>query len=161
MAFAASSDPDVVFDTAMEAADNRSVERKSNEAGIVVSWLVRVVLFLAVIGVVGFDVGAMVVNTVTLDSSAEEVAITVSLLVSESPGGLFPDTRIYDMAVDVVEDETEGIEGARVLRKGTELDEAGNVHIRLRRRSDSILMGKIGPLEKFTIATADGQAGTN
>ena len=161
MAFGASSDRGVVFDTAMEAADNRSVEPKTNEAGIVVSWLVKVVLFLAVIGVIGFDVGSMVVNTVTLDSAADEVAITVSLQVSESPGGLFPDTRIYDMAVAVVKDETEGVEGARVLRKGTELDEAGNVHIRLRRRADSILMDMIGPLEKYTIATADGQAGTN
>lgn len=145
----------------MKGADNRSVERKSNEAGVVVSWLVRVVLFLAAIGVIGFDVGSMVVNTVTLDSAADEVAITVSLQVSETPGGLFPDTRIYDMAVAVVTDETEGVEGARVLRKGTEIDDEGNVHIRLRRRSESILMDMIGPLEKYTIATADGQAGTN
>ncbi len=136
------------------------MKRSPDESGIIISWLVRVVLFLAVIGVVGFDLGSIVVNNVTLSSSAEEVAIEVSLSVTEGRGGFFPDTRIYEMAVVVVEDESEGVEGARVVRKGTTLDEDGNVHIRLKRPAETLVMDLIGPLEKYTVATGNGQAGT-
>lgn len=131
----------------------------ADESGIIVSWLVRVAVLLAVIGVVGFDAGSIVVNNVTLSSTAEEIAIAVSIDVSENRGGLFPATRVYDMAV--AEIEAEGIENVRVIRKGTEIDEEGNVHIRLRRRAETLVADLIGPLEKYTVATVTGQAGTN
>lgn len=137
------------------------MKRDADETGIIVSWLVRVALFLAVIGVIGFDIGSIVVNNVTLSSSADEVAIRVSISVTQATGGLFPDTRIYDMAVAEVESENDGIEGARVLRKGTGIDDEGIVHIRLRRRAETLVTDLIGPLEKYTVATGSGQAGTN
>lgn len=135
--------------------------KTTDESGIIVSWFVRVGLVLAVIGVVGFDVGSIVVNEVTLDSSAEEVAIAVSLTLSESTATNVADTQIYDMAVAVVQDDTEGVADARVVRKGTEIDDAGNVHIRLRRRADTLVTKLVGPLKRYTVATGDGQAGTN
>lgn len=151
----------MVFDTAPAAVDNRSMKQARDESGIIVSWLVRIVLLLAVIGVVGFDLGSIVVNNVTLSSSAETVAVTVSLAVDEAPVGTFPDTRIYDLAVDIVESESEGVDGAHVVRKGTELDDEGIVHIRLRRRAETLVTDLIGPLKKYTVATGNGQAGTN
>ena len=151
----------MVFDTAGQAVDNRSMKRSFDESGIIISWLVKIGLLLAVIGVVGFDVGSIVVNKVTLDSSAEEVAITVSIAISDSPVATFQDTQVYDMAVTIVEDEVDGVEGARVLRKGTEIDDEGNVHIRLRRRAETLVTELIGPLKKHTVAIGDGQAGTN
>lgn len=137
------------------------MKRSFDESGIIVSWLVKIGLLLAVIAVVGFDLGSIVVNNVTLSSSADEVAITVSIAVSDSPVTTFQDTQIYDMAVAVVEDEADGVEGARVLRKGTEIDDEGNVHIRLRRRAETLVTELIGPLKKYTVATGNGQAGTN
>jgi hypothetical protein len=135
------------------------MQRPTDESGVIVSWLVRIVLLLGVIGVVLFDLGSIVVNNVTLSSTAEEIAIAVSIEVSENRGGFFPETQIYDMAVAEV--EAEGIEGVRVVRKGTNLDEEGIVHIRLRRRAETLVADLIGPLKKFTVATASGQAGTN
>lgn len=134
-----------------------------NESGIIVSWFLRVGLFLVVIGVILFDVGSIVVNKVTLDSSAEDVAVAVSITVSDQNAGgrVFPDSVIYDLAVDVVKDEANGVAGARVVRKGTQVDEEGNVQIRLRRRAETLIADLISPLEKYTIATGDGQAGTN
>lgn len=137
------------------------MKQSHDESGIIVSWLVRIVLLLAVIGVVGFDLGSIVVNTVTLSSSAETVAVTVSLAVDEAPAGTFPDTRVYDLAVQIVQSESDGVAGARVVRKGTEIDAEGNVHIRLRRRADTLVTDLIGPLKKYTVATGNGQAGTN
>lgn len=135
------------------------MKRTADETGIIVSWLLKVGLLLAVIGVAGFDVGSIVVNNVTLSSTAEEVAIAVSIDVSQNRGGLIPDTRIYDMAV--AELEADGTKKVRVVRQGTELDEEGNVHIRLRRRAQTLVTDLIGPLKKYTVATVSGQAGTN
>lgn len=134
-----------------------------DESGLIISWLLRVGLFLLVLGVVLFDVGSIIVNKVTLSSSAEDVAVAVSLSVSErnTGGQIFADSIIYDMAVDVVEDEANGVKDARVLRKGTEMDEQGVVHVRLRRRVDTLVTDLISPLKKYTITTGNGQAGTN
>jgi len=133
-----------------------------DESGVIVSWFVRVALFFVVIGVVGFDIGSIVVNNFTLGTAAQDVAVDVSISVSSMPGRpVLPDNRIYDMAVAVVEDEEDGIEGVRVVRKGTEIDEEGNVTIRLRRRAETLVTELIGPLKKYTVATGTGQAGTN
>jgi hypothetical protein len=137
------------------------MKRTTDESGVILSWFLRVGLLLLVIGVVGFDVGSMVVNNVTLSTAAEDVAVAVSITVSESTSTTFPDQQIYDLAVAVVKDEAAGVAGAKVLRKGTKVDEAGVVHIRLRRRADTLVTRLIGPLKKYTVATVSGQAGTN
>ena len=136
--------------------------RENDQSGVILSWFLRVGLFLVVIGVILFDIGSIVVNKVTLTSSAEEVAVSISLTLSDRPGDtIYADSIIYDMAVDVVEDEANGVSGARVLRKGTEMDDQRVVHVRLRRRSETLITDLISPLKKYTVATGDGQAGTN
>ena len=135
--------------------------RTNDESGIILNWLVKVVLFLAVLGVVGFDAGSIVVNKVTLSTSAKDVAVAVSLTVNDSPTANFTDTQIYDMAVAVVTSEDDGVAGAKVVRKGTELDDEGIVHIRLRRKANTIVAKYIGPLKKYTVGLESGQAGTN
>lgn len=134
-----------------------------NESGVIVSWFVRVGLLLVVLGVVVFDIGSIVVNQVTLSSSAEEVAIAVSITISDqnAAGRIIPASVVYNMAVEEVGDEANGITGAKVLRKGTEIDAEGIVHIRLKRRAETLVADLIGPLETYTISTGDGQAGTN
>ena len=131
-----------------------------DESGVILSWFLRVGLVLAVIGVVGFDVGSIVVNNFTLDTAAKDVAVAVSIRVEEG-GGFVADEVVYDMAVEEVQSEESGVEGARVLRKGTELDDDGVVHVRLRRKADTLVTHLIGPLKKRTVATVDSQAGTN
>ena len=138
------------------------MKRRKEEHGLILNWLLRVGLFLVVAGIVLFDIGSIVVNSISLSGSAEDVAVTVSISISERGGGtIVPDSIIYDMAVDVVESETEGVAGARVLRRGTEIDEEGIVHVRLRRRSETLVAHLIGPLDKYTVSTGNGQAGTN
>lgn len=136
--------------------------RTSDESGIIISWLIKVAVFLAVLGVVGFDAGSIIVNKVTLSTSAKDVAIAVSLTVSDAPSASnFSDTQIYDLAVDVVTSEEDGVDGAKVVRKGTEIDEDGIVHVRLRRKASTIVTKYIGPLKKHTVGMESGQAGTN
>jgi hypothetical protein len=135
------------------------MKRLPDESGIIVSWLIRIVVLLAVIGIVGFDLGSIVVNNVTLSSTAEEIAVAVSIDVTDQRGALFPDTRIYDMTV--AELQAEEIDNVRVVRKGTEIDEEGIIHVRLRRRAETLVADLIGPVKKYTVSTVSGQAGTN
>ena len=132
-----------------------------DESGVIVSWLVKVGLVLLVIGVVGFDVGSIIVNNWTLSTAAEDVAVSVSVSADERGSTSMADSQIYDLAVEVVEGEEEGVEGAKVLRKGTLIDDEGVVHVRLRRRAETLITHLIGPLKDRTIAVLDGQAGTN
>jgi len=138
-----------------------SMTQRNDESGLILNWFLRVGVFLAIIGVVLFEIGSIVVNNVTLSSAAEDVAVDVSITVSERyRNGAIPDSIVYDLALAVVEDEANGIAGARVLRRGTEVDEQGVVHVRLRRRTDTLVTHLIDPLKRYTIATVDGQAGT-
>ena len=132
-----------------------------NESGIIVSWLLKVVGLLAVIGVVVFDIGSIAINTITLDSSADDVAVAVSIRVDQASGRFFTDPQVYQLAVEQVGHETDGVAGAKVLKNGTGIDDEGIVHVRLRRKAKTLITGLIGPLEKYTVGKADGQAGTN
>lgn len=142
------------------AADNRPMKRPRDESGLILGWFLRVGLFLLAIGVVLFDVGSIVVNTVTLSSAAEDVAIAVSIQVDELPSSNVPDFEIYELAKEVVADEANGVAGARVIRKGTHIDDSGIIYVRIRRKADTLFTHLIGPLKKHTIAIVDGQAGT-
>ncbi|HET7482795.1 MAG TPA: hypothetical protein VFK89_08040 [Actinomycetota bacterium] len=132
-----------------------------DETGIIVSWLVKIVLFFAVIGTVLFDAGSIVINSVTLDSSADQVAIAVSLKLADNPGQFVTDQQVYDLAKTEVADPEDGVAGAKVARKGTEIDDAGIVHVRLKRRARTLVTKYIGPLKHFTAGTGNGQASTD
>ena len=132
-----------------------------DERGIVADWLVKLVIGFAIFGVIAFDAGSILVNYFTLDSGADDVAIGVSTTVgtSSAASNYTPD-EIRELALAEVNAEDGGVDGARVLKEGTDIDEAGVVHIRLRRVADTLIVKRIGAIAKWARATADGQAGT-
>lgn len=132
-----------------------------DQRGIIADWLVKVVLGIAIFGVIAYDAGSILVNYFTLDSGADDVAVAVSTTVGTSGNAAnYTDDEILQLAKAQVKSEDGGVKGARVLRDGTTIDEGGVVHVRLRRVADSLIVGRIGPIEKWARATADGQAGT-
>lgn len=139
------------------------MRRQNDESGVILNWFLKVGVLLVVVGVVIFDVGSIAVNNFSLSSSAEDVAVAVSITVSDSSRlpSSFADLEIYNLAVEEVEDEANGIAGARVMKRGTNVDDEGIVHVRLRRKADTLITHWIGPLKKKTIAVVNGQAGTN
>lgn len=140
--------------------DNRRMVIK-DERGIVADWLVKLVIGFAIFGVIAFDAGSILVNYFTLDSAANDVAIAVSTTVGTSSAARnFTDSEIYELAKAEVEAVDGGVANAKVLRIGTQIDDTGVVHIRLRRVADTLIVKRIGAIEKWARATADGQAGT-
>ena len=132
-----------------------------DQRGIVADWLVKLVIGFAIFGVIAFDAGSILVNYFTLDSGAADVAIAVSTTVgtSSAASGYTPQ-EIRELALAEVNAEDGGVAGAKVLKQGTDIDEAGVVHIRLRRTADTLIVKRIGAIAKWARATADGQAGT-
>ncbi len=133
----------------------------SDQRGIVADWLVKLVIGFAIFGVIAFAAGSILVNYFTLDSGADDVAIAVSTTVGTSSAAAnYTDQEIRELALAEVDAEDGGVDGARVLKQGTDIDDAGVVHIRLRRVADTLIVKRIGPIAKWARATADGQAGT-
>lgn len=133
----------------------------TDQRGIIGDWFVKLLIGFAIFGVIAFDVGSVLVNYFTLDSGADDVAVAVSTSVgASSRASNYTDEEIRQLALAQVNSEDGGVKGARVLRQGTYIDEAGIVHIRLRRVADTLIVKRIEPISKWARALADGQAGT-
>jgi hypothetical protein len=131
-----------------------------NEQGIIADWLVKLVIGMVLFGVILFDVGAILVNFFTLDSAADDVAVAVSTDVGAGEDNQFTDQEILTMVKEVVASPDNGVQDARVLRRGTGIDDEGTITIRLRRVADTLVVGRIGAIEDWAKATTNGRAGT-
>jgi hypothetical protein len=131
-----------------------------NEQGIIADWLVKFVIGMVVFGVILFDVGAILVNFFTLDSAADDVAVAVSTDVGAGEVTQFTDQEIFKMVKDVVSSPDNGVQDARVLRRGTGIDDEGTITIRLRRVANTLVVSRIGAIEDWARATTNGRAGT-
>lgn len=123
-----------------------------NERGIIADWLIKLVVGFVVVGVILFDGGSILVNFFTLDNSADSIAVSVSTSIA---GG-------RDVPATVHEEEARELaqeEGARLV--GFEIDRENRVvRVTLRRRADTLVVGRIGWISDWARATAEGQAGT-
>lgn len=120
-----------------------------DERGLIVGWFGKMLIGFIVLGIAIYDGGSILVNFFTLDSRADEIA--VELTTGVTPGSLSLST-IEPRAREAARES-----GARLLSVTIE----GNiVHVTLRRKASTLIVGRIGPLEDWTRATADGQAGT-
>lgn len=135
--------------------DNQAMQILRDERGIVVDWLIKMIVFVGLLGVVIFDGGSIAVNVFGLDSAADEIANVVSTRVVESPGDRFTDRQIYDLAASTIEEF--GYGGAKLVRKGTGI-EGDVITIKLKRTANTIVVGQVGFMEDWAKATAEGTA---
>ena len=120
-----------------------------DERGLIVGWFGKMLVGFIILGVAIYDGGSIMVNFFTLDSRADEIA--VELTTGVTPGSLSL-SSIEPRAREAARES-----GARLISVTIE----GNiVHVTLRRKASTLLVGRIGPIEDWTRATADGQAGT-
>lgn len=118
---------------------------------IVLGWLTKLIVALAIIGVVVFDSMAVVVARV----SAEDDANTAAMAASDTwvaQRGEHNLQLAYNAAAAAVagKDET-------VLTNGFTIDPDGTVHLRLTKHATTLVMYRVGPLKKYTWVTVSGQ----
>src|SRR3712207_6728399 len=95
-----------------------------DERGVVVSWLLKILLVLSILGVIIFDAASILVNIFTLDSSAKDTAIAVSLAVEADQFGR-NDQEVVDKTKEIIATDQTGAANAKVIEKGTVVDEEG------------------------------------
>jgi hypothetical protein len=125
----------------------------SDERGILVSWLVKLLIGLAIAGLLLFEVGAIAVNTFTLSSSANDIAIALSTSVQTS-GVANPNiAQLEGQAKDLAKEA-----GARLV--DVEVDTADRiVRVTLRRRAETLLVQRFSAIAGWGRAEAEGQSG--
>ena len=125
-----------------------AVDMAGDERGLIVNWLLKLLIGFFVVAVVIYDGGSIVVNFFTLDSQADEIA--VQLTTEATPGTLVQS----DLEVRARELATQS--GARLVELRVEGD---IVFVTLRRRADTLVVGRISAIADWARATAEGQAG--
>jgi hypothetical protein len=124
-----------------------------DERGVILSWFAKVAVVWAVIGVLLFDAGSMVVNYVGLDSTADDIANSLAVDIAANGGEVNP-VAVTDAAKVLARDA-----GARL--KQAEVDSEGVLHIRLRRSARTLFASRIEGLRPWAEATATARASTN
>ena len=144
--------------------DNETVTARGfcrDESGIVVAWLLRVAIGLAVVGVFVFDAGSIAVNFFSLDGAADEVAVEVSTEVATG-ADVTPNLKCRRRSVDPackVVYEIAREKGVRVV--SAHYDQEGVFHVELERTADTLIVDLIDPIKDWAKATASAQADTN
>ena len=132
-----------------------------DEQGVVVAWLVRLVLGLAVAGVILFDAAALVINYFGLDSAADEMAVAVATDVERLAPGQVINCDVknavgppFCMTAHELANEHEAtlLEASR--------DPEGQITVRLRRTAETLIVQRVGFLKKYGVAKAQGLAGS-
>jgi hypothetical protein len=133
------------------AADNEGVNKVMDERGFIVGWLVKLAFGFLLTAVVLFDSGSIMVNFFTLDSTADDIAVTVSNANQQTPNRT-DHKALEEQALALARDAS-----ARLV--SFEVDDEGTVRLQVRRRARTLLVERIGPIRDWARATADGKAG--
>jgi len=146
------------------ATDNPDMSARAfhtDERGVVVAWLVRVLVGLAILSVILFDAGSIVVNFFSLDGTADEVATAVAsdLAIGVEP---VPNLQCNRRSRDPLCQKayaTAREKGVRI--KSASFDQQGVFHVELKRTADTLIVKRIGAIADWATATASAQAATN
>lgn len=117
---------------------------------MITGWLVKLLVGLALAGIVVFDGGSILVNYFTLDSTANDIANAIS---TDIGGGSAVNERALEDKAETLANEAD----ARLV--DFSVDEDHVVYLKLRRRADTLVVGKIGWIEDWARATAEGRQG--
>lgn len=120
----------------------------ANERGFIVNWIARLVIWFFIVAVVLFDGGSILINFFTLDSTANEIAVQIS---TDATGQTLRPDALQAEAQALATGAGATLVAARV--------ENNIVYITLEREADTLVIGRIGWIEDWARATADGQAG--
>jgi len=126
------------------------MSRWGSEVGeVITSWLLRLVMIMAVLGLVVHEIVAVVVNRVVLDDSVRVVAL--------SSADTYRETRSLDRAIRSAQ-ESAREEETRLV----DLNEAdGEVIVTLERAARTVLVHRLGPLRDLAVSTGTGRVRWN
>lgn len=129
----------------------RSVPAGTDRGDIVLGWLTKVVVVLALAGLVVFDTMAVAVAHVSAQDDANTAAMAASD-VWHAQRGQHDLQAAYNAAAGAVEGK-----GESVLTAGFTIDPDGTVHLRLRKQATTLMLYRLGGLKKYATVTVSGE----
>jgi hypothetical protein len=121
---------------------------------MITSWMLRVVIIFAAVAVLLFDAGSIAVNFFTLDNKADEIAVSLGTQVTNGEINGANSLEVT-RAAEAIADEA----GAKLVK--AEVARDGMVTVRIRRKADTLVIGRIKQLGAWVRATADSRAGSS
>jgi hypothetical protein len=115
---------------------------KSARGGIVLGWLFKIILGLAIFGLVAFETGAIVVSKVTADR--------VAISAADEAGRVYETTGSSQKAEDAAK-EIAAQDQAHVI-KFSVINGGRQVEVTVRKRASTFIVQHIGALKRFAIA---------
>ncbi|MHB8510792.1 MAG: hypothetical protein ACYDCC_01320 [Actinomycetota bacterium] len=125
-----------------------SSSRLSQRGGIITSWLLKLVIFLAILGVLAFEVGAVVVATVNVDSVADAAATEAATT--------FGNTHNVDEARAAAAEKCK--EGGASLISFSVSSDQRVVTVTAQKTAKTLFIQKIGFLRRFVVSKATHSA---
>lgn len=146
-------------------AEGTTFQKMNDESGVVLNWLAKMILGLAIGGLILFDAGSIVVNYFGLDSAADEIAAEISLDIAT---GDFPAFDLQTIGQctrrpspnTVCQRIQEKVKAHEAKLVKVTLDLQGNLKVRIRRTANTLVVKRIGPIEDWGTTTAEGKAST-
>jgi hypothetical protein len=128
------------------------MQTRHDERGVIVAWMARIVVWFAIVAVLLFDAGAIVVNYVGLESSTRDVANALArdIVQERRPPN---QTQLVDSARSLT-----SAMGARL--RDVRIDPEGVLHVRTTRSAKTLVVSRIEALRKWGRASATARAAT-
>ena len=136
-----------------------------NERGVILNWLVKLVIGMAIGGVIIFDTGSIVINYFGVDGAADEIANQIATDVTT---GKYSDADLQTLNSCDRRPTTNQIctaiqqkakeHDAKLLNVTVDLQK--NIKIRLKKTADTLVVERIGPIEGWGTAIGEGEAST-
>ena len=124
----------------------------ADRGAIQIGWVTRLAVFVAVVGVFGFDGFSILSARVKGEDDAQNAATAASAAWQQSHNI----TAAYQAAEAYAEPKHE-----TVLTTDFTVDPNNTVHLLLQRKADTLVVKRIGPLRKYTVETLHGDADSN
>jgi hypothetical protein len=120
--------------------------RASDSGDIVIGWLTRIAVGLAVTAVVAFDSLSVAITHLNAGTAADSAALVASQEWFDSHS----EQAAFEAAVNAVDP------GQTVLSRGFSISATGQVHLELRTTATTLLLHDIGPLRHLATVTVVG-----
>ena len=120
-----------------------------DRGSMVVGWLVKLAAVLTIVSIVGFDGISLAVARLNSQDDANNAASAAAAAWQQTHNP----QQAYDAAA-----ESAG-SSETVDTKTFTIDANGTVHLTLTRKATTLVMYRLGPLKKYTVVTAHGEAG--
>lgn len=128
------------------ATSARRLRVHGREGGIVTGWLIQLVVFMAVLALVAYEVITVAVTAINLEDDAREVARAAAQAY-----GSRQNLAAATGAAETVASELEvGLEAV------SEVD--GTIRVDVVKTADTLLVHRLGPLEDLARTSATGRA---